>query len=184
MDLHNELVRRAADALERRHGGVEVSHRNNQFSALLPDGRRAVIKTGSRGQVMQRTRGTDVHARYTGVEDLDLAVIAVQNGPGESIAVYEVPGAIYRDRMTSTYAKLVQQSRKLRPDDLRVLRFDNKGYPEQRVAEAWAQYRIDFRGEVPATAMTSRQEVVAAAKAMIAEAFGVPVEKVSVSVNM
>jgi hypothetical protein len=37
-------------------------------------------------------------------------------------------------------AKL-QQSGTLQPDDLRVLRFDNRGYPEQRIAGDWAEYQ-------------------------------------------
>jgi hypothetical protein len=184
MDVSNDLVRYAVDALRCRYGSVEVLHRNNQYSARLPSGRRAVLKTGSKGQVMQRTHGHDEDARFTGIEDCEVAVIAVQNGPGDPIAVYEVPTDIYRDRMKSTYAKLIQQPRKLRPSDLRVLRFDNKGYPEQRVAEEWAEYQIDVSGEGVPGAMTRREEVVATAKAMIAEAFGVPIGKVSVSVNM
>jgi len=183
MNISSDLVRCAVDVLRHRYGSVEVLHRNNQYSARLPDGQLVAIKTGSKGQVMQRTHGTDVNARFTGVEDVDLVAIAVRNSPRDSIAVYEIPAETYRDRMATTYAKLVQQSRKLRPDDLRVLRFDDKGYDEQRVSEDWAQYRVDVSSETrPAT--KTRQEVVTAAKAMIAEAFGVPVDKVSVSVNM
>jgi hypothetical protein len=183
MEISNDLVRHAVNALRGENDSVEVLHRNNQYSARLPDGRRAVIKTGSNGQVMQRTHGTDVDARYTGVEDVELVVIAVRNRPVDPIAVYEVPADIYRDRMTSTYAKL-QQSGTLQPDDLRVLRFDNRGYPEQRVAGDWAEYRIDVSGETPPPAMTPRQEVGAAARAMVAEAYGVPVDKVTITLNI
>lgn len=186
-----KLVRAALLAMKAKYGGAELSGSNNQNCLDLPNGKRAVIKTGNKGQVMQRTHGNEIGARFTGVVDVDPIVIAVRNGPNDPIRVFEVPGNVYRDRMTSTYVELLQ-SKQMSPTDLRVLRFDGKGYPEQRVAEEWATYLLKDgllppQGSSLPPGRSVPQDVsqaIEAAKAMVAEAFGVPVDKVSISVNM
>ncbi len=185
----NELVKTAIHSLQSKFGELEIFHKNNQHAAVLFDGRRAIIKTGSKGQVMQRTHGTGADARYTGVEDADLVVISVRDGPKDAIRVYAVDGAIYRDRMTKTHMEL-QTSGTLDPTDLRVLRFDGKGYPEQRVDEDWADYMLSADPD-PVVALSSEgssdlspSDAIQQAKYLVANAFGIPAEKVNISVDL
>ena len=91
-----QLVRAAEIAMKAKYGGAELYGSNNQYRLDLPSGKRAVIKTGNKGQVMQRTHGNEIDARFTGVVDADLIVIAVRNGPNDPIRVFEIPGDVYR----------------------------------------------------------------------------------------
>lgn len=190
MSQDQQLVRAAQMAMKTKYGSAELYGSNNQYWLKLPNGKRALIKTGSKGQVMQRTHGKKPDSRFIGVADADLVVIAVKNSPNGAISVYEVPGDVYRNRMTSAYVEMLE-SKRLRPTDLRVLRFDGKGYPEQRVDEEWAVYMRET-GPVPpeGSSLPPSQppqdptQAVETAKAIVAAAFGVPVDAVSVSVNM
>lgn len=180
-------------AMQEKYGDASLCGRNNQFRLILPGKQQVVVvKTGSKGQVMQRTYGSEIGSRFTGTSDADIVVVAVRNRPNDPIRVYEVPGDVYRERITTAYAALVQ-SGQLNPTDLRVLRLDGKGYPIQRVDEEWEKYLLTEQYVLIADVLSSptretrsgnTAKVVEEAKAMVAEAFGVPIEKVSISVNM
>jgi hypothetical protein len=136
---------------------------------------------------MQRTHGTEIDARYTGVVSADIVIAAVRNRDNEPIQVFEIPGKIYRDRMTSAYAELLN-SGQLRPTDLRVLRFNDKGYEEQRVVEEWAEYRLqdvatDERHQSQIDGIKPGEALIEA-KELVAKAFGVTADKVQISVNL
>ena len=186
-----QLVRAAESAMKGKYGAAELYGSNNQYRLDLPNGKRAVIKTGNKGQVMQRTHGSEIDSRFTGVGDADLVVVAVRNKPNDPIRIFEIPADVYRDRMTSAYAELLE-SNHLRPHTTRLLRFDGKGYPKQRVDEEWARYMIkDGSASPEGSSLPSERSVtqdvtqaIEAAKAVVAEAFGVPVDKVSISVNL
>lgn len=175
----------AEKCLMDRYGTVQIEKRNNQTIATFPDGRSAIVKTGNNGSIMQKTRGTHVDAEYIGVSDVETVVIAVRAHGRSDPAVYEVPGEVYRERMTKAH---IEVQDKIRPTNLRVLRFDGKSYPEQQVAQEWSDYRIDERlDEVPVTELTSSSaspgEVLKSAKEMVAAAFGVTTDQVNITVN-
>jgi hypothetical protein len=191
MSSDPQLHQTAEEAMTAKYGKASLFGKNNQYGLHLENGKRAVVKTGSKGQVMQRTHGDEIDARFSGVADADLVVIAVRNSAEGPIAVYEVPADVYRDRMTSAYKELLQ-SNQLRPSDLRVLRFDEKGYAQQRVADEWSKYRLPTN--TAATKNTSPQNqdesttdamrIFDEAKEMVARAFGIPKGNVSISISM
>ena len=191
MARDTQLLQAAEDAMRVKYGSVKLFENNNQCRLGLPNSKKVIVKTGSKGQVMQRAYGEEVDSKFIGTADADIVVIAVRNSPDHPIRVFEVPGDVYRNRMKSTYAELLE-SKQLKQDELRVLRFDGKGYPEQRVTEEWAQYMIyDGSPSIQrALVLQGRQppqdpkQAVEVAKAIVANAFGIPVEKVSISVNM
>lgn len=190
MPQSNTLVQAAHAAIQAKHGESRMWGANNQYRIELPNGASVVVKTGSKGQVMQRTLGEEADSEFIGLDKADYVVIAVQNGPADPIMVYEVPAAAYRDRMKQEYEARFQFAN-LRPTDLRVLRFDERGYPFQRVAKEWEGYRLKFHAapieQGPRPTSPPRPEIsdqaVQAAKKMVAEAFGVSVDKVNISVN-
>lgn len=186
MPQSSDLIETVRKSLISRYGSVEMLNRNNQHSALLPDGRRAVIKTGNNGSIMQRTRGNEAGAEYIGVADVETVVIAIRARGETTPRIYEVPGDVYRQRMTEAHNAV---QKKIEPTDLRVLRFDGKGYPEQQVAEEWANYIIDEKptdsgpnGDA-SDARSNPGQVLSDAKAMVASAFGVTPEQVNITVN-
>jgi len=181
----SDLIETVRKSLINRYGSVEIVNRNNQYSALLPDGRRAVIKTGNNGSIMQRTRGTDVGAEYIGVADVETVLIAIRARGETTPRIYEVPGDVYRQRMTEAHNAV---QKKIEPTDLRVLRFDGKGYQEQQVTQEWANYLFEEEMADSPTgdatdASSGPGRVLSDAKAMVANAFGVTPDQVSITVN-
>ena len=191
MARDQQLLQAAEDAMQTKYGSAKLDGNNNQYRLKLPNCKKVVVKTGNKGQVMQRTYGEEVDSKHIGTADAEIVVIAVRNNPDNPIRVFEVPGDIYRDKMKSTYAALLK-SGQLKPTDLRVLRFDGKGYPKQRVTDEWAEHLI-YDGSLPPQNSLNHQgtppprdpkQAVEVAKSIVANAFGIPIEKVSISVSM
>ena len=139
--------------------------------------------------MMQPTHGVDIDSPYSGGEDVDRIVISVRNGPSDPIHVYEVPGQVFRDRMKKEYEDCCKIPR-LNPTDFRVLRFDERGYPFQRVYDEWKEYEVyyDVTPDKQATKKKDKepkdsQKIVEEAKVLIAEAYGVSPDKASILVS-
>jgi hypothetical protein len=189
------------EAVRSRYGGGEPYGKNNQRLVKLPDGQRALIKVGSNGQCMQRAKGSEIDAPFTGgLDQVDRILIAVRTGGDQPIRVYDVPRDVYEDQMRSSYDETIKVHRN-QPSDLRVLRFDQKGYPSQRVASEWSEFLVQefdhlHRGnfervnrQATSTAPSEPhiygpKEAIEAAKKLVAEAWGVATDNVSITVTM
>ena len=150
---------------------------------------------------MQRAKGSQTDAPFTGgLDQVDRILIAVRTGGDQPIRVYDVPRDVYEDQMRSSYDETIKVHRN-QPSDLRVLRFDQKGYPSQRVASEWSEFLVQefdhlHRGnfervnrQATSTAPSEPhiygpKEAIEAAKKLVAEAWGVATDNVSITVTM
>ena len=197
MTIRNDHHRAVIEALEYKYGTkIKIYTAGHQTFATLPNGEDAPIKSGSKGNILQVTRGEEYDAPYTGAQQTaETIIIAVRNDENSPFKIYEVPGEEYRSKMKERYIKRTE-NHKLNKTTLRVLRFNDKGYPEQRIAEEWEEYRIDVENRDNAKQENSNEmhnleedgetlhDVLVRAKKLFASISGVSESDVEISIKI
>ncbi|MEQ9642586.1 MAG: hypothetical protein RIM84_21355 [Alphaproteobacteria bacterium] len=184
-----EMAETAFRTVRQKYGGGQLYSKNNQKQIVLPNGEVALVKVGANGQCMQIANGTAAKAPLKGgLQKFERVIIAVRGKSDTICRVYDVPVAEYIDQMHRSYEKTLTKHRN-KPSELRVLRFDDKGYPDQRVADIWVRYLISPYDSPPPTTIGAMEpkndpkQAIEEAKSLVADALGVSPEQVSITVT-
>ncbi|MBT4934734.1 MAG: hypothetical protein HOL66_06955 [Rhodospirillaceae bacterium] len=163
----------------------------------LPNGEYANLKASIRGSMITSARGFDADAELIGMgDDVSRVLCAMLMLNSHKIELYDVPKIDVVNHYQKAHAIWVKAHPDTKGNDMRVCYFRpvKENLACAYVGEKWEKYHIDTidlkrRGVATTEGLANAEikvpaEVVANAKAEVAEAYGITVDQVTITVAL
>ena len=163
----------------------------------LPNGDRANLKASTTGAMMTSARGGDADAELIGMgDDISRVLCAMRLPDTRDVELYNIPKKIVVEHYRQAHAIWVKAHPKTKGNDMRVCYFRpiKENLAPAYVAEKWEKYHIatisigdrgaaSIKNAIKAAGMLPA-DVVANAKAEVAEAYGITSDQVTITVAL
>jgi len=183
-DVRNSAIKIMADV---GNPATRVG-RGQRWVVKLADGKQALVKTAGKGGLMSKAASSDPDSKMSGFgDDVSHVLCAVGNPEDGTVTAYLIPIDVVEEAFRRCYREWL----KTHPNSNNttwVIHFPKRGldYYGDGMAEEWSQYRVGTAAliESRTVAKSEPRAILDAARADIAEAYGVEPDQVTISVNL